>query len=211
MLLFLYKKLSDEVMMLSSELQKLKAVSGVELRENDWILNSTKINVASMISNIRKSLLKGVALCVIIKNENLYLKEWVEHYKKIGISKIILYDNNDENGEKIEEIIQEDIVSEYVEVINYKGRGKCVQCEAFDNCYKTNQKKFEWLLFLDLDEFLHIQSGVPLEKFLSNRRFDGCDAVGINWKTYGDNGLVYYDNRSLKRDLEVKSLISTRT
>ena len=38
------------------------------------------------------------ALCAIAKNENLYIREWVEHYKNIGVSKIFLYDNNDING-----------------------------------------------------------------------------------------------------------------
>ena len=31
-----------------------------------------------------------VALCVVAKNENLYIKEFVEYYKNIGIKKIYL-------------------------------------------------------------------------------------------------------------------------
>ena len=33
---------------------------------------------------------KDVALCVIAKNENLYIKEFVEYYKNLGIKKIYL-------------------------------------------------------------------------------------------------------------------------
>ena len=47
----------------------------------------------------------NIALCAIAKNENLYIREWVEHYKNIGVSKIFLYDNNDIDGERFEEVI----------------------------------------------------------------------------------------------------------
>ena len=40
------------------------------------------------------------ALCAIAKNENLYIREWVEYYMKLGFSNIILYDNNNINGER---------------------------------------------------------------------------------------------------------------
>ena len=33
---------------------------------------------------------KDIALCVIAKNENLYIKEFVEYYKNLGIKKIYL-------------------------------------------------------------------------------------------------------------------------
>ena len=45
------------------------------------------------------------ALCAIAKNENLYIREWVEYYMKLGFSNIILYDNNNINGECFEEVI----------------------------------------------------------------------------------------------------------
>ena len=37
--------------------------------------------------------IKKVAVCAIARNENRYAVEWVEHYKKIGVSKIFIYDN----------------------------------------------------------------------------------------------------------------------
>ena len=37
-----------------------------------------------------------ICICTIGKNENKYIKEYVEYYKKLGINKIYLYDNNDD-------------------------------------------------------------------------------------------------------------------
>lgn len=65
-----------------------------------------------------------VALCAIVKNENLYIREWINWYKHIGISKIFLYDNNDIDGEKLEDVINDYIKDKFVEVINVRGLEK---------------------------------------------------------------------------------------
>ena len=59
-----------------------------------------------------------IALCAIAKNENLYIREWVEYYMKLGFSNIILYDNNNINGECFEEVINDYIESGFVKIIS---------------------------------------------------------------------------------------------
>ena len=49
---------------------------------------------------------KGICACVIGKNENLYIEEFIEYYKSIGFDKIIIFDNNEKNGEKFKNIIK---------------------------------------------------------------------------------------------------------
>ena len=34
-----------------------------------------------------------VAICLIIKDENEYLEEWLQHHKNIGFNYFIIYDN----------------------------------------------------------------------------------------------------------------------
>jgi hypothetical protein len=38
----------------------------------------------------------NVALCVMVKNETLYLDEWVDFHYALGFSPIIIYDNSDD-------------------------------------------------------------------------------------------------------------------
>ena len=79
-----------------------------------------------------------VCLCVICKEENLYLKEFVEAYRKLGFNHIFIYDNNDINSEKIEEVIMEDVNKGFVTIINYRGfRGpdRGPQMYAYYDCY----------------------------------------------------------------------------
>ena len=40
-----------------------------------------------------------VGLCIICKEENLYIKEFIEHYKNLGYNHIFICDNNDIDGE----------------------------------------------------------------------------------------------------------------
>ena len=47
--------------------------------------------------NRRKNL--KICLCTIVKYENKYISEFIEYYKKYGVDKIFIYDNNDINGE----------------------------------------------------------------------------------------------------------------
>ena len=51
----------------------------------------------------------NIALCTLGKKENLYIKEFSDHYKNYGVNKIYLYDNNDIDGE-----IFEDEINDYI-------------------------------------------------------------------------------------------------
>ena len=66
--------------------------------------------------------------------------------------------------------------------------------------YEKYKEKCEWLTFFDFDEYLemHFEEGknIPLKEYLSNPIFNNCEAIEFNWLMYGDNCLVYYDNRS---------------
>ena len=44
---------------------------------------------------------------VIAKMENLYIRQYIEHYKSLEVDKIIIFYNNDEDGERFEEVIND--------------------------------------------------------------------------------------------------------
>ena len=63
-----------------------------------------------------------VCLCAIGKNENKYAREFVEHYKNYGVDKIFIYDNNDIDGERFNNILYDYIILKKVEIINFRGK-----------------------------------------------------------------------------------------
>ena len=156
-----------------------------------------------------------VCLCTIGKNENLYAKEFVEHYKSYGIDKIFIYDNNDIEGEFFDSVIPEYIKNQYVEIINYRGKEQ-IQLIAMNECYQNNYKDYNWLIFYDMDEFIYLKNFKNIKFFLGEKRLYNCQIIQLNWVQHTDNNLLYYDNRSLserfkKRGKKIHGLIDIKS
>ena len=146
---------------------------------------------------INKNKFLKVCLCTIGKKENLYASEFVNHYKKIGYDKVFIYDNNDIDDEKFEDVLNKQISNNFVEIINYRGyRGKIQkpQFEAFIDCYEKNKNNYDWLSFFDFDEFLELNRHKNIKEYLNDKRFKKCSNIKINWLTFSDNNLLYYEN-----------------
>lgn len=136
-----------------------------------------------------------VLICCIVKEENQYLREFVEYYKKLGAANVMIFDNNDEGGENIEDVIKDYIDDGYVIVKNYHNRKIC-QLAAYQECYDDYNKEYDWICFFDCDEFLAFRNKrMTIPEFFSNKRFDDYDMIHVNWMLYGDNDLLRNDGR----------------
>ena len=142
-----------------------------------------------------------VCLCTIGKDENKYIIEFVEHYKKYGIDKIYLADNNDINGEYFEDKIKDYIDNGFVEIINWrgvKGSGQVLYYKVMNNCYQKHHNEYNWLLFYEIDEFLHLKNFTNAKQYLNQKKFKKCDSIRLNWVHMSDNNKIYYENKPLK-------------
>ena len=171
-----------------------------------FILNNNLFNFIpksiSFLSKPSKNI--KVCVCVVGKRENLYAEEYVNYYKSIGYNHIFIYDNNEENDEKFEDVLQEEIKSKFVTIIDLRGNKARFldggpQCYAFKDCYKKNNKDYDWLSFFDFDEFLEVRPKAKnIQEFFGNKIFDKCINIKINFLFYSDNELLYYDSRPLQ-------------
>ena len=169
-----------------------------------FINNPFDINdkINSFVNHIFNNDIKA-GLCVLGKKENLYAKEFVNHYKELGYTHIFIYDNNDSGDERFEEVLQEEIKSNFVSIINIRGIYPLneiggPQCLAYKDCYEKNSKNFDWLSFFDFDEFLELPEALNIEKFLRNKRYKKCENIKVNYISYSDNELLNYDNRPVQ-------------
>ena len=135
-------------------------------------------------------------LCTIGRWENQYIREFVEHYKSLGFTNIVLFDNNYDGEEHFEEVIGDYIDSGYVILKNYRNKKEC-QCEAYNSCYAEYSQDYDWIAFFDCDEFLTLTKVKTIDEYLSSSSFDNYDMIHINWKCYGDAGLVKNDGRPM--------------
>lgn len=137
-----------------------------------------------------------VCLCTIGKKENLYSREFVDYYKNIGINKIFIYDNNEKNDEKFDLVLNDYIKTGFVKIIDMRGI-ETPQIMAAEDCRKNNFKKFDWLIFYDMDEFIFLRNYTNINDFLNQKIFNKCQRIQLNWFFHTDNNLLYYDNRTL--------------
>ena len=129
------------------------------------------------------------------KKENLYAKEFMEYYMKLGVDHIFIYDNNEPFTEKIKDVLD----LKYKDKITFyetQNLNITHQSEAFTDCYKNNVKKFDWFIMVDMDEYLYIVNDT-LKNYLMDKRFNKCDFIKIHWANSRDNNLLYYDSRPL--------------
>ena len=137
-----------------------------------------------------------VCICTPVKDENRYIKEYVEHYEKYGVDKIFLYDNNNVDGERLENVIGEYIKKGLVEIFDYRGT-KTPIFQIMNDCYQRNYKAYDWLIFFEVDEYIHLSNYTNVKSYLQRDVFKNCEIIHLNWVIHTDNNLIYYDNRPL--------------
>ena len=138
----------------------------------------------------------SICICSIGKNENLYIREFVEYYIKLGVDKIFIYDNNDINGEKFETILSDFIKINFVEIIDVRGLSS-IQIPIYNYCYRKNYELYNWIGFIDFDEYLFIEDEESIKNYFYDEKFNKCQTIFFNWRMYGDNNLIKFDNRNL--------------
>lgn len=142
-----------------------------------------------------------VALCAIARMENAYILDWLDYHLHLGFDHIFLYDNFRTGENRLCEVV--DTESE-----QYRGKVSIVevpdrpyyQMSAYNECYEKAAKDFDWICFIDIDEYLTFESCIGkvycIQDFV--QRFDSdTDAILINWQVFDDNGYVYSDGRSV--------------
>lgn len=171
----------------------LKCIVFVIIYNSPFILKKYKRRKSNII--LKKNNIQ-VCLCTLGKKENRYIREYIQHYEKYGVDKIFLYDNNDINDEKFEEVIKDYIDKGFVEVLNWRGKIKAIY-NIMNDCYINNNNNYDWLIFYEVDEFIHLYNNQSIKTFLGQKIFNKCQVIYLNFVQHTDNNLLYYENKPL--------------
>ena len=139
------------------------------------------------------------AVCCIAKYENRYIREFVEYYLRLGFDNILIYDNNDIDGEKFEDVISDYIESGVVIMHNVRGISNKnfydLQKTVYNNSYWRYFEEYDWIMYVDVDEFLFIDNNLGIKEYLSQDKFNNFQFIYVGVIIYDDNDLVRDDGR----------------
>lgn len=130
----------------------------------------------------------SIALCGIVRNEIRSVVEWLAHYKALGFTDFVIYDNDSTDGTG--EVLQ--ALDDAGELIRFDWPhtvGERPQRLAYEHMRKTST--VDWIAYFDADEFLLLRQDDTIADFL--RRFDdGVSAIAVNWVAFNSGGQRTY-------------------
>jgi len=139
----------------------------------------------------------NVAICLIVKNETLYIDEWLDYNIALGFSPIIIYDNTKtfELNNSLHSGIytwyetREDIW-EYIQLIHfpeYPG-----QVKAYQRCLKQEAANSTYAALFDVDEFLVLKKHDNVVDFMDEYCKEDCGELSVNWLMMSESNETSY-------------------
>ena len=130
----------------------------------------------------------SIALCGIVRNEIRSVVEWLAHYKALGFTDFVIYDNESTDGTG--EVLQAlDDAGEILRLDWPHTVGARPQRLAYE--HMRVHSTVDWIGYFDADEFLLLRQDATIADFLG-RFGDDVTAIAINWVIFNSGGQERY-------------------
>jgi glycosyltransferase involved in cell wall biosynthesis len=137
------------------------------------------------------------AVCLIAKDEERYLLEWMAYNMVLGFDEILVYDNDSADGTRrlVEQASETDRRIRYVPWPDVPGHSP--QLAAYNHALANTDA--DWIAFIDADEFIVLREHDTIGDFLAG--FDeSTGAVCLYWRLFGSSGqTAYADDLVIRR------------
>lgn len=125
-----------------------------------------------------------ISLCLIIKDDHDYIREFLHYYFLLGFDHIYLTDNN--SSPPLKNIIQ-DYIDKGLVSYNYDTR-KGAQISVYSECLNLYKNDTKWLAFFDSDEFLVLKKHSNIVDFLKS--YEDYAALSVCWYYFGSSNHI---------------------
>lgn len=131
------------------------------------------------------------ALCLLIKDENEYIKEWLDSWDALGIDHFYIYDNA--SKVPIKDTIAAIADGKYLDkctIVDWSTGFTHMQYDCYEHCLTNYGAECYWIGFVDTDEILEFTTPElkNINDFLS--QYERYFGLWIPWECYNANGLV---------------------
>jgi hypothetical protein len=149
------------------------------------------LSIKYYIPNINKELFTTIkkynfAIMTIFKNEQDYMDEWISHHISQGFDQIYLY-CNDPNIHNYKTFNKYTKFIKLIDWVDKKNNGSLtIQRQAYTHCVQTYSNECQFLIMLDLDEFL-----IPIKSY--SKVTDYINSLKSNWNNIKAFKIQRYD------------------
>lgn len=129
-----------------------------------------------------------VAVVAMVRDEKPFLDEWLVYHRFLGVDHFFVYD--DEPDLSMAEFLKPHC--QHVTVVPWFERhrhlpGRNKQTKAYTHALSNGLGSFEWVAYIDVDEFLLFKRHSSIQEFLSSLD-RSVSSVSLNWMLFGHNG-----------------------
>ena len=125
------------------------------------------------------------AVCTIFRNEAPHLREWIQFHRLQGFQRFHLY-NNESTDDWMPEVF--DLISQGIVTI-HDWPGEAQQLPMYRDFLikcKHEYKKYKWVGFFDIDEYMYCRSGRRVDQVI--RDYNQYAAIEAQWIIFGTSG-----------------------
>jgi len=160
---------------------------------------ASKANAARALeSATKKKTRKRFHLATSVRNEGLYILEWLAHHTLLGFDSFYIFSNNNTDG-------SDDLLAtlQANQIIDWRPRQlgpdespqqtafRILSAELLSNSAVCD----DYLAWFDCDEFLVLKQHETIGDLLTSLSFP--DGLFINWKSFGSSGIQEYESEKL--------------
>lgn len=161
-----------------------------------------------------------LGIAIIVKNEQDYIKEWLDYHLLLGFEVFYVFDNESTDGTY-------EVLKPYIEkgvVVYRKIKGKGRQIDAYNKVINKEKNHCKYIGFFDIDEFIKVDHNINLVNYIKNI-FESDNTVGgitLNWMFFGSSNLkkktdglvikkfVYHAKPDFIENIHIKSIVNPR-
>jgi len=158
-----------------------------------------------LIEKFKKNYKYNSAIVSIIKNEALYLDEWIAYHRDVvGVDHFYLYNNN--SSDNTAKVLEKYVKKGIVDFVNLKGQQR--QVDAYNLAILSHKAEAKYLVVIDVDEFLQLtdQSITTLDDIINPLiTKNDVGGIGVNWCMFGSGGEKHYKNELVTKRFVFKA------
>ncbi|MBO9395693.1 glycosyltransferase family 2 protein [Shimia sp. R9_2] len=139
-----------------------------------------------------------VTVVTTMKDEGPYILDWVAHYKALGATDIVVFTNDcsDPTDQILRNLNRLGYVHHRFNRVMRRGPHKSALMWAEQ---EPVVRDADWLLVVDVDEYLDIKVGDGTFKALIDHH-KGADAISLVWRIFGNAGIEHISDRPVPEE-----------